>query len=111
MYRNDNMVMQVSDPLLRVIIKLLSNPDMLASFIEMGGMNVICQNLQKCFSVIMNHNHSMVSLIMQYLYGPHAFNVPLVNSKGRKKYSVDKAAGGLINFAPLGTCIVLCFLF
>jgi hypothetical protein len=94
--------MQLSDPMLWLLTRMLMEPDMIRCFIEKGGMQIICINLQRCFSVILNQHSSTVSSVMQYMYGPHGFNVPTTATKGKKKHTVDRNEDGLINFAPLG---------
>lgn len=94
--------MQLSDPMLWLLIKVLNDAEIINCFNKMGGIEIVCKNLQRCFSVIMNQHPSTISSVMQYMYGPHGFNVPTIAVKGKKKHTVDRNEDGLINFAPLG---------
>lgn len=101
--------MQLSDPLLWLLTKTLNDAEVIRYFYEIGGIEIICKNLQRCFSVILNQHSSTVSSVMQYIYGPHGFNVPTTAIKGKKKHTVDRNEDGLINFAPLGDILFLHF--
>lgn len=97
-----NASMQISDPMLSLISKVLIDEESIRHFIDLGTAQIICENLKRSFSVILNQHPSTVSSVMQYMYGPHGFNVPTTAIKGKKKHSVDRNEDGLINFAPLG---------
>lgn len=94
--------MQLSDPMLWLLTKMLNEPEAIRCFNEFGGVEIICLNLKRCFFVILNQHPSTVSSVMQYMYGPHGFNFPTTTAKGKKKHLVDRNEDGLINFAPLG---------
>lgn len=100
-----NASMQISDPMLSLISKVLVDEESIRHFIDLGTAQIICENLKRSFSVILNQHPSTVSSVMQYMYGPHGFNVPTTAIKGKKKHSVDRNEDGLINFAPLGEWI------
>lgn len=97
-----NASMQISDPMLSLIFEVLKDEESIRHFIDLGTVQIICENLKRSFSVILNQHPSTVSSVMQYMYGPHGFNVPTTAIKGKKKHSVDRNEDGLINFAPLG---------
>ncbi|XP_065205960.1 baculoviral IAP repeat-containing protein 6-like isoform X3 [Planococcus citri] len=101
-----NSSLQLSDPMLWLFTKMLNEPEAIRCFNEFGGVEIICLNLKRCFFVILNQHPSTVSSVMQYMYGPHGFNVPTMTAKGKKKHLVDRNEDGLINFAPLGTIIL-----
>ncbi len=99
--------MQISDPMLWLLSKTLNSSEIIRYFNEIGGVEVICTNLRLCFSVMLNQHSSTVSSVMQYMYGPHGFNVPATAIKSKKKHTVDRNEDGLINFAPLGKFVAL----
>ncbi|XP_033217381.1 baculoviral IAP repeat-containing protein 6 isoform X2 [Belonocnema kinseyi] len=87
-------MMQLSEPLLWYILRVLDNETSLAVFNSMGGVKVLCENLVK--SSISNNGGScsspgVIALVMQ-----HLSNTPNLAS-------TSQSGSGLVNFAPLGT--------
>ncbi|XP_069689782.1 baculoviral IAP repeat-containing protein 6 isoform X2 [Periplaneta americana] len=92
-------VMQLSEPLLWFILRVLDKESALEEFNRMGGVRVICENLVKSNQALINAHPSLVSIVMQ-----HFSHVPPSNSLNNKKMpNPIETYEGLMNFAPLGT--------
>uniref|UniRef100_A0A8C1V3E6 Dual E2 ubiquitin-conjugating enzyme/E3 ubiquitin-protein ligase BIRC6 n=1 Tax=Cyprinus carpio TaxID=7962 RepID=A0A8C1V3E6_CYPCA len=93
---------QLSEPLLWFILRVLDTSEALKAFHDMGGVQLICNNMVTSTRAIVNTARSMVSTIMKFLdYGPgKAADGSL---KARVLTSEPDNAEGLHNFAPLGT--------
>lgn len=89
-------VLQLSEALLWFILKLVSIEKCLGLFIRMGGIKIVCQNLVRSCSTIINTQPSLVSMVMQHLYR----NAPVAPSK--KGATQLESLNGMLNFAPLG---------
>ncbi|XP_022332916.2 dual E2 ubiquitin-conjugating enzyme/E3 ubiquitin-protein ligase BIRC6-like isoform X4 [Crassostrea virginica] len=85
---------KLSEPLLWFILKVLDSARAVSSFLEMGGISILCQNLVNCNCRIISTNPSLISTIMQNLNG---------RSRLEKKTSDYEPPDGLQNFAPLGS--------
>uniref|UniRef100_A0A8B9K1H4 Baculoviral IAP repeat containing 6 n=1 Tax=Astyanax mexicanus TaxID=7994 RepID=A0A8B9K1H4_ASTMX len=92
---------QLSEPLLWFILRVLDTSEALKAFHDMGGVQLICNNMVTSTRAIVNTARSMVSTIMKFLdSGPgKAADGSL---KARLASEPDNAEG-LHNFAPLGT--------
>uniref|UniRef100_A0A8C8C3E1 Dual E2 ubiquitin-conjugating enzyme/E3 ubiquitin-protein ligase BIRC6 n=1 Tax=Oncorhynchus tshawytscha TaxID=74940 RepID=A0A8C8C3E1_ONCTS len=93
---------QLSEPLLWFILRVLDTSEALKAFHDMGGVQLICNNMVTSTRAIVNTARSMVSTIMKFLdTGPgKAADGSL---KARVLASEPDNAEGLHNFAPLGT--------
>ncbi|PSN56888.1 hypothetical protein C0J52_00682 [Blattella germanica] len=92
-------VMQLSEPLLWFILRVLDKESALEEFNRMGGVKVICENLVKSNQALINAHPSLVSIVMQ-----HFSHAPPSNTLNNKKMpSPIEMYEGLLNFAPLGT--------
>ncbi|XP_029926712.1 baculoviral IAP repeat-containing protein 6 isoform X5 [Myripristis murdjan] len=93
---------QLSEPLLWFILRVLDTSEALKAFHDMGGVQLICNNMVTSTRAIVNTARSMVSTIMKFLdSGPgKAADGSL---KARVMTSEPDNAEGLHNFAPLGT--------
>ncbi|KAK1333168.1 hypothetical protein QTO34_006705 [Cnephaeus nilssonii] len=93
---------QLSEPLLWFILRVLDTSDALKAFHDMGGVQLICNNMVTSTRAIVNTARSMVSTIMKFLdSGPNkAVDSSL---KTRILASEPDNAEGIHNFAPLGT--------
>ncbi|XP_065342145.1 baculoviral IAP repeat-containing protein 6 isoform X6 [Cloeon dipterum] len=89
-------VLQLSEALLWFILKLISVEKCLSLFISMGGVSIVCQNLVRSCSTVINTMPSLVSMVMQHLYR----NTPMAPSK--KGVAQLESVNGMLNFAPLG---------
>ncbi|XP_046485616.1 baculoviral IAP repeat-containing protein 6 isoform X2 [Neodiprion pinetum] len=98
-------VMQLSEPLLWYILRVLDNEASLAVFTSMGGVKVLCNNLVKASSSSSGSNSAspgVIALVMQHLSNsPHFAHVAASNKKSPN--SLESYEDGLLNFAPLGT--------
>ncbi|XP_076097651.1 dual E2 ubiquitin-conjugating enzyme/E3 ubiquitin-protein ligase BIRC6-like isoform X3 [Mytilus galloprovincialis] len=83
---------RLSEPLLWFALKVLDSTKAVRLFLDMNGIEVICQNLVNTNSRIINTSPSLISTIMQNL-----------NGKTRDKRSDSDSADGLQNFAPFGS--------
>ncbi|XP_030643061.1 baculoviral IAP repeat-containing protein 6 [Chanos chanos] len=93
---------QLSEPLLWFILRVLDTSEALKAFHDMGGVQLICNNMVTSTRAIVNTARSMVSTIMKFLdSGPgKAADGSL---KARALVSEPDNTEGLHNFAPLGT--------
>ncbi|XP_062579414.1 baculoviral IAP repeat-containing protein 6-like [Saccostrea cucullata] len=91
--RTQQSLNKLSEPLLWFILKVLDSARSINTFLEMGGISIICQNLVNCNCRIISTNPSLISTIMQNLNG---------RSRLEKKNSDFESPDGLQNFAPLG---------
>ncbi|XP_039594997.1 baculoviral IAP repeat-containing protein 6 isoform X2 [Polypterus senegalus] len=93
---------QLSEPLLWFILRVLDTTEALKAFHDMGGVQLICNNMVTSTRAIVNTARSMVSTIMKFLdSGPG--KVADGSLKARVLASEPDNAEGLHNFAPLGT--------
>uniref|UniRef100_A0A3P8PMR4 Dual E2 ubiquitin-conjugating enzyme/E3 ubiquitin-protein ligase BIRC6 n=1 Tax=Astatotilapia calliptera TaxID=8154 RepID=A0A3P8PMR4_ASTCA len=93
---------QLSEPLLWFILRVLDTSEALKAFHDMGGVQLICNNMVTSTRAIVNTARSMVSTIMKFLdTGPG--KTADGNLKARVMTSEPDNAEGLHNFAPLGT--------
>lgn len=94
--------LQLSEPFLWFVLKVLEVPVAVKIFTEMGGIKVLCQSLVRCNRTLINMQPGLVSLIMQYISkspNPKQYHQ---NTNVDKKLltSSSKSTEGLINFAP-----------
>ncbi|XP_054979501.1 baculoviral IAP repeat-containing protein 6 isoform X6 [Sorex araneus] len=93
---------QLSEPLLWFILRVLDTSDALKAFHDMGGVQLICNNMVTSTRAIVNTARSMVSTIMKFLdSGPNKAADSTL--KTRMLPSEPDNAEGIHNFAPLGT--------
>ncbi|XP_078260781.1 dual E2 ubiquitin-conjugating enzyme/E3 ubiquitin-protein ligase BIRC6 isoform X6 [Rhinoraja longicauda] len=93
---------QLSEPLLWFILKVLDSTEALKAFHDMGGVQLICNNMVTSTRAIVNTARSMVSTIMKFLDSGPGKTID-GNVKARVLASEPDNAEGLHNFAPLGT--------
>uniref|UniRef100_A0A4W3K7A1 Dual E2 ubiquitin-conjugating enzyme/E3 ubiquitin-protein ligase BIRC6 n=1 Tax=Callorhinchus milii TaxID=7868 RepID=A0A4W3K7A1_CALMI len=93
---------QLSEPLLWFILRVLDSTEALKAFHDMGGVQLICNNMVTSTRAIVNTARSMVSTIMKFLDCGPGKTVD-GNMKARVLASEPDNAEGLHNFAPLGT--------
>ncbi|XP_028323473.1 baculoviral IAP repeat-containing protein 6 isoform X3 [Gouania willdenowi] len=93
---------QLSEPLLWFILRVLDTSEALKAFHEMGGVQLICNNMVTSTRAIVNTARSMVSTIMKFLDSAPGKTAD-GNLKARMLTSEPDNAEGLHNFAPLGT--------
>lgn len=97
-------VMQLSEPLLWYILRVLDNEVSLAMFTAMDGVKVLCENLVKSSNSGNTNSASpdVIALVME-----HLSNVPTVlpaasSSSKKSMNTLETYEDGLLNFAPLG---------
>ncbi|XP_012256631.2 baculoviral IAP repeat-containing protein 6 isoform X2 [Athalia rosae] len=98
-------VMQLSEPLLWYILRVLDNEASLSVFTSMGGVKVLCENLVKASSSSSGSNSAspgVIALVMQHLSNSPNLAHVAANSK-KCANSAEYYEDGLLNFAPLGT--------
>uniref|UniRef100_A0A2C9JJC5 Dual E2 ubiquitin-conjugating enzyme/E3 ubiquitin-protein ligase BIRC6 n=1 Tax=Biomphalaria glabrata TaxID=6526 RepID=A0A2C9JJC5_BIOGL len=88
---------RLSEPLLYFTLRLLSSSSTLKKFIEIGGINVISNNLVRCNQQMISTSPSIISTLMQNFNSGHTDS--LDKSKG---FEMDNTEG-LQSFAQLGT--------
>uniref|UniRef100_A0A803V358 Dual E2 ubiquitin-conjugating enzyme/E3 ubiquitin-protein ligase BIRC6 n=1 Tax=Ficedula albicollis TaxID=59894 RepID=A0A803V358_FICAL len=93
---------QLSEPLLWFILRVLDTSEALKAFHDMGGVQLICNNMVTSTRAIVNTARSMVSTIMKFLdSGPTKASDSSL--KARVLASEPDNAEGIHNFAPLGS--------
>nr|XP_033791570.1 baculoviral IAP repeat-containing protein 6 isoform X2 [Geotrypetes seraphini] len=93
---------QLSEPLLWFILRVLDTSEALKAFHDMGGVQLICNNMVTSTRAIVNTARSMVSTIMKFLdSGPS--KTADSSLKTRVLTSEPDNTEGIHNFAPLGT--------
>ncbi|XP_074899222.1 dual E2 ubiquitin-conjugating enzyme/E3 ubiquitin-protein ligase BIRC6 isoform X7 [Buteo buteo] len=93
---------QLSEPLLWFILRVLDTSEALKAFHDMGGVQLICNNMVTSTRAIVNTARSMVSTIMKFLdSGPTKATDSSL--KARVLASEPDNAEGIHNFAPLGS--------
>ncbi|XP_053159728.1 baculoviral IAP repeat-containing protein 6 isoform X3 [Hemicordylus capensis] len=93
---------QLSEPLLWFILRVLDTSEALKAFHDMGGVQLICNNMVTSTRAIVNTARSMVSTIMKFLdSGPSKTTDSSL--KARVLASEPDNAEGIHNFAPLGS--------
>ncbi|XP_069464004.1 baculoviral IAP repeat-containing protein 6 isoform X2 [Ambystoma mexicanum] len=93
---------QLSEPLLWFILRVLDTSEALKAFHEMGGVQLICNNMVTSTRAIVNTARSMVSTIMKFLDSGLSKTADS-SLKARVLTSEPDNAEGIHNFAPLGT--------
>uniref|UniRef100_A0A8C5SLZ2 Baculoviral IAP repeat containing 6 n=1 Tax=Laticauda laticaudata TaxID=8630 RepID=A0A8C5SLZ2_LATLA len=93
---------QLSEPLLWFILRVLDTSEALKAFHDMGGVQLICNNMVTSTRAIVNTARSMVSTIMKFLdSGPSKATDGTL--KARVLASEPDNAEGIHNFAPMGS--------
>lgn len=94
---------QLSEPFLWFVLKILETPSALEVFCEMGGIKILAENLVRSNRTMLNMQPNLVTMIMQHL--SKAQSLQSIASQATKKStsSAFKYEEGLINFAPYCT--------
>lgn len=100
--------LQLSEPFLWFILKVLESPYAVEIFCEMGGIETLADNLVRSNRTLINLQPHLVTMIMQHLSKSH--NIQAVTTTTKKiagtatpTTSSTKNEEGLINFAPFCT--------
>ncbi|CAB3246353.1 unnamed protein product [Arctia plantaginis] len=102
-------VVNLSQAMQQLIIRLLDYPEALAAFIDAGGLELALEKLTACHQAGPSSNQGLVSSLMNYLkLPPQLINMSTPASGNNKKNqpTVIETANGLVNIAPL--CTVSC---
>lgn len=98
--------MQLSEPLLWYILRVLDNEVSLAMFTAMGGVKVLCENLVKSSCTGSDNNSAspgVIALVMEHLSNT-SNAIPTASTSSKKSVNtLETQQDGLLNFAPLGT--------
>ncbi|XP_054725362.1 baculoviral IAP repeat-containing protein 6 isoform X3 [Anastrepha obliqua] len=111
--RNSLPRLQLSEPFLWYISKVLEVSVAVQIFTQMGGIKIICQNLVRLNKILINMQPGLISLIMQHMTKNTKLKLhshACLNGNGKKSSSSTSSAqgqrhfqDGLINFAPFCT--------
>lgn len=95
--------LQLSEPFLWFVLKILETPSALEVFCEMGGIKILAENLVRSNRTMLNMQPNLVTMIMQHL--SKAQNLQSIANQAAKKTTSSslKYEEGLINFAPYCT--------
>ena len=95
--------LQLSEPFLWFVLKILETPSALEVFCEMGGIKILAENLVRSNRTMLNMQPNLVTMIMQHL--SKAQSLQSITNQATKKStsSAFKYEEGLINFAPYCT--------
>ena len=99
-------VMQLSEPLLWYILKVLENQASVAVFTGMGGVKVLCKNLVSSSTSRANGGLStagVIALVMQHLSNAPNLTASASTCCKKATSSGESPKETLVNFAPLGT--------
>ncbi|XP_075983137.1 BIR repeat containing ubiquitin-conjugating enzyme isoform X3 [Anticarsia gemmatalis] len=102
-------VVNLSQAMQQLIIRLLDYPEALAAFIDAGGLELALDKLTACHQAGPSSGQGLVSSLMNYLkLPPQLVNMSTPASANNKKNQppVIEATNGLVNIAPL--CAVSC---
>jgi baculoviral IAP repeat-containing protein 6 len=98
-------ISRLSEPLLWLLLRVLDCSASLKSFLDMGGVQVICRNLVTTNRHVINTSPSLISSIMQY-YGT-AVRPSGLSGRRPGTYTTESSSSltdsSLQNFALLGT--------
>ncbi|XP_046401534.1 baculoviral IAP repeat-containing protein 6 [Ischnura elegans] len=92
-------VVQLSEPLLWLILRVLDTEEALNQFNQMGGIGVICENLVKSNRALISPHPSLVSVVTRHL----GRTLPAPSPLPRKPGAPSDGMEGLQNFAHIGT--------
>lgn len=95
--------LQLSEPFLWFILKVLETASSVAIFTEMGGIKVLCESLVRSNRALINTQPSLVSMIMQRLSKSSNLQTNLSSSSKKSSIATPRNEDGLINFAPYCT--------
>ncbi|XP_069360568.1 baculoviral IAP repeat-containing protein 6 isoform X2 [Maniola hyperantus] len=105
--RKEEMV-KLSQGMQQLLVRALERPELLAAFVEAGGLELALDKLAACHQAGPSSNQGLVSSLMNHLkLPPQLVNLSTPASGSKKSQPpVIEAANGLINIAPL--CTVSC---
>uniref|UniRef100_A0A336MXH4 CSON002646 protein n=1 Tax=Culicoides sonorensis TaxID=179676 RepID=A0A336MXH4_CULSO len=96
--------LQLSEPFLWFILKVLESPESVITFAQLGGVRVLCQSLVRSNRSLINSQPSLVSMIMQHISRTSgSLQSNLTGTIKKSNVPAVKNEEGLINFAPYCT--------
>ncbi|XP_029637353.1 baculoviral IAP repeat-containing protein 6 isoform X1 [Octopus sinensis] len=101
-YVQGHSLCRLSDPLLWFILKVLNNSNAVKMFLQMGAVDVICNNLVSCSQKIVNTSPGLISTMMQNLNNSNNSRLPSAHRLNVNSTNTD-CNDILQNFAPLGS--------
>ncbi|CAK1550991.1 unnamed protein product [Leptosia nina] len=108
-YLSKDEVVNLSQAMQQLLQRLLDKPELLAAFIDAGGMELAVKKLNACHQAGPNNSQGLVSSLMNHLkLPPQLINLstPASSSSKKSQPPVMEATDGLINIAPF--CTVTC---
>ncbi|XP_052743953.1 baculoviral IAP repeat-containing protein 6 isoform X2 [Bicyclus anynana] len=107
-YLRKDETVKLSQGMQQLIVRALERPELLAAFVESGGLELALDKLAACHQAGPSSNQGLVSSLMNHLKLPPQLVNMSIPASGSKKSQppVLEAANGLINIAPL--CTVTC---
>ncbi|XP_047537096.1 baculoviral IAP repeat-containing protein 6 [Vanessa atalanta] len=106
--RKEEMV-KLSQGMQQLVVRVLDKPEVLAAFVDAGGLELALDKLSACHQAGPSSNQGLVSSLMNHLkLPPQLINLSTPASAANKKSQppVIETTDGLINIAPL--CTVSC---
>lgn len=95
--------LQLSEPFLWYVLKILETPSALEVFCEMGGIRILAENLVRSNRTMLNMQPNLVTMIMQHLSKAQSLQSIANQATKKSSSSAFKYEEGLINFAPYCT--------
>lgn len=96
--------LQLSEPFLWYILKVLESSDSVNTFAQLGGIRVLCQSLVRSNRSLINSQPSLVSMIMQHISRTSgSLQSNLTGAIKKSNIPAVKNEEGLINFASYCT--------
>ncbi|XP_049878015.1 baculoviral IAP repeat-containing protein 6 isoform X2 [Pectinophora gossypiella] len=100
-------IVNLSQAMQQLIIRLLDKPEALNAFIEAGGLELAVEKLTACHQAGPSSSQGLVSSLMNYLkLPPQLINLSTPAAGKNTQPPVIETASGLVNIAPL--CTVSC---
>ncbi|XP_063984704.1 baculoviral IAP repeat-containing protein 6 isoform X2 [Diachasmimorpha longicaudata] len=100
-------VLQLSEPLLWYILKVLDTEASLSVFTSMGGVKVLCENMVKSSNVSQTNTGAstpgVIALVMQHLSNAPSLAAATATTSKKSSGNLETYEDGVLNFAPLGT--------
>ncbi|XP_013170740.1 PREDICTED: baculoviral IAP repeat-containing protein 6 isoform X4 [Papilio xuthus] len=100
-------VINLSQAMQQLIVKLLDKSEALAAFIEAGGLELSVEKLTTCHQSGPSNSQGLVSSLMNHLkVPPQIINMSTAAGAKKTQPPITDTANGLVNIAPL--CTVSC---
>ncbi|VVD04814.1 unnamed protein product, partial [Leptidea sinapis] len=94
-------VVNISQAMQQLLLRMLDKPEMLAAFIDAGGMDLAIRKLNACHQAGPNSGQGLVSALMNHLkVPPQLINLSTPAGSKKSQQPTLEAPDGLINIAP-----------